>query len=141
MKLLSLFNKSKVRGKGKRKFKLICTNCGSEFKGEGASLVKKGICGNEYVCPVCEYYPVWATKSTVKDLSAFSDVEKSIRETVIQARADGLEISKIIALLKGELEFVAEIDTRGHYFLVQLIDLGSYKVSISVPEGRRVNYK
>ncbi len=119
--------------------KLHCTNCGSDFEELDSPNVTKGPLGTEYVCPVCEFYPVWGKHP--REVSPFSvaDLEKSIRQTLIQARASGLPVNEIVGVLKSELEFAAEMNETGHSFLVQLIDLGSPENTINpapLPESR-----
>ena len=106
--------------------KLFCTNCGSSFEAADSSRVTNGKLGKEYVCPVCEFYPIWASGLREPGQTAISDFEQSIRQLLIEARNGGLPDANILAVLKGELEFAAETANNGHNFLVQLIDLGSH---------------
>jgi hypothetical protein len=119
--------------------KLSCTNCGSSFETFDSPRIIKGDNGNEYTCPVCAFYPNRAGVSTEQSLTAITDFEQFIRQTLIQARASGVQDSEIISVLKSELEFAAEIGGMGHSFLVQLIDLGSHENSNGpdpIPESR-----
>lgn len=119
--------------------KLFCTNCGSSFDAADAPRVTNGKLGKEYVCPICEFYPILAKEGKDQDPTMLSDFEKAIRQLLIEARAGGLPDHDIIAVLKGELEFTAELSLTGHAFLVQLIDLGSHDNSngyVPVPTSR-----
>lgn len=113
--------------------KLFCTNCGSSFDAANSTSITIGKLGKEYVCPVCEFYPVWANEQREPDPTAISDFEQSIRHLLIQAITSGLQINDIINVLKSELEFAAETGSTGHTFLVQLIDLGSHENSKGLP--------
>ena len=109
----------------KHYLKLFCPNCGSKFEEAESPRVAIGNLGKEYVCPVCEFSPVFARKGLVPGPTELVDFEQSIRQLLIKARAGGLANNDIIEVLKNELEFAAETSETGHSFLVQLIDLGS----------------
>jgi hypothetical protein len=119
--------------------KLFCPNCGSTFEAAEAPRMSIGNQGKEYVCPVCEYYPVLPQMGLMPGPTELIDFEKSVRQILIKARAGGLANTDIIAVLKNELEFAAETGETGHSFLVQLIDLGSPESSnnpVLIPESR-----
>jgi len=40
------------------------------------------------------------------------------------AHTGGIDAEELVQLLRGELEFAAELTHSGHHFCVQLIDLG-----------------
>lgn len=118
---------------------LFCTNCGSQFQASDSPRVTTGKLGNEYVCPVCEFFPVWAKEIQVSSPTAMADFEHSIRQTLIEAKAGGLPANDIIAVLKNELLYAAESGGTGHAFLVQVIDLGSptnSNTAFPIPESR-----
>ncbi len=123
----------------KNYLKLFCSNCGSKFEASETSRVAIGKLGKEYVCPVCEFSPVFARNGLAPRPTELVDFEQSVRQILIRARAGGLANSEIIDVLKNELEFAAETGESGHSFLVQLIDLGSPESSNSpelIPESR-----
>ena len=122
--------------------KLVCPNCGSKFKSEESTQAAIGKLGKEYVCPVCEFSPVYTIKGLVPGPTELIDFEQSIRQILIKARAGGLSNRDIISVLKNELEFAAETGEAGHSFLVQLIDLGSVENQngpVTIPKSRETN--
>jgi hypothetical protein len=138
-KELYIYIKGNIKEMEKNIMKLFCTNCGSDFDAVASPRVTGGKLGTEYVCPVCEFYPVWAKEGDVQSLMVVADLQQSIRQTIIPARAADLPVEGIIAVLKSELEFAAEMGDTGHSFLVQVINLGSYENSngpAPVPESR-----
>lgn len=118
---------------------LFCSNCGSKFEAAKSPRVEIGRLGKEYVCPVCEFSPVFARNGVAPGLTELVDFERAIRQMLIKAREGGLTNSEIIEVLKNELEFAAETGESGHSFLVQLIDLGAPEKSNNpalIPESR-----
>jgi hypothetical protein len=58
---------------------------------------------------------------------------------VDEARASSIPLAEIIRVLRGELEFVAELGNCGHAFVVTVIDLGDYQHEpVSRPHPERL---
>ncbi|WP_129677804.1 hypothetical protein [Candidatus Chloroploca sp. Khr17] len=95
---------------------LRCTNCGTPLDAPA-----KGVFG--VVCPVCQLFNTFSASLPDPDLTA-ETFEAQLGDLVAQARASGIPLDVIVHTLRDELEFSAELASRGRDLYVQIIDLG-----------------
>ncbi|PDV97915.1 hypothetical protein [Candidatus Chloroploca asiatica] len=104
---------------------LRCSNCGTPLE-----LPAKGVFGVN--CPVCQLLNTFGVLLPDSDLTA-ETFEAQLGNLVAQARTSGIPLDVIVHTLRDELEFSAELASRGRDLYVQIIDLGP---SISQPLRR-----
>ncbi|MBX0330940.1 hypothetical protein K2Z83_25100 [Oscillochloris sp. ZM17-4] len=95
---------------------LRCANCGTPLAAPANDA--PGV-----ICPVCELF------NSLSDLSPESDLtlealESRLGDLIAQGRASGIPLDDIVHTLRDELEFTAELASRGRDLCVQIIDLG-----------------
>ncbi|HMQ30948.1 MAG TPA: hypothetical protein PKD53_09475 [Chloroflexaceae bacterium] len=95
---------------------IVCANCGTTMEPPqpGTTSVR---------CRVCQLVnEIGAAPQTL----AFTrdSLEHSLGNLLAQARAGGLTSDEIVATLRDELEFAAELAHVGRQICVQIIDLG-----------------
>ncbi len=95
---------------------LRCTNCGTPLDTSA-----NGTFG--IVCPVCQFFNAFGETMPDPDLTAEA-FEARLGDLVAQARASGIPLDVIVHTLRDELEFSAELASRGRDLYVQIIDLG-----------------
>jgi hypothetical protein len=95
---------------------LRCTNCGTPLDPPA-----QGVFG--VVCPVCQFFNAFDAPLPDPDLTA-ETFEVRLGDLVAQARASDIPLDVIVHTLRDELEFSAELASRGRDLYVQIIDLG-----------------
>jgi hypothetical protein len=95
---------------------LSCVNCGTTLQQPARGL-------SSVLCPVChllnDVRP--AAQATIFSRDA---LERGLGDLITRARAGGLGDDEILAALRDELEFTAELTHAGHQICVQIVDLG-----------------
>ncbi|MFV9503708.1 MAG: hypothetical protein AB4911_04000 [Oscillochloridaceae bacterium umkhey_bin13] len=96
-----------------------CTNCGMPLEPPA-----KGAVG--IVCPVCQLFNPVNTLAALRPepILTSATFEAQLSDLVAQARASGIPLEVIVHTLRDELEFSAELASRGRDLYVQIIDLG-----------------
>jgi hypothetical protein len=95
---------------------LTCVNCGTALQPP-----VRGSTGIH--CPVCHLLnDVGATAQPA--LLTRDALERGLSDLVAQARAGALSDEEILATLRDELEFAAELANADRYISVQIVDLG-----------------
>jgi hypothetical protein len=97
---------------------LSCANCGLEWRPEAPARSDATV-----ACPVCSF-PYLSHPAAAPAVASIGDLEAAIGALVSDARAVGLDADAIVAVLRNELEFSAELAHAGRRFFVQLLDLG-----------------
>lgn len=95
---------------------LGCPNCGTLL-----DRPIEGVLGS--ICPVCQYFNAFGAPIPDPGLTAEA-FEARLGDLVAQARASGIPLDDIVHTLRDELEFSAELASRGRDLYVQIIDLG-----------------
>ncbi len=103
---------------------LSCSNCGFVLESENPGWSVGQSLSPDFICPVCEFQPGKEGATGLEAAGSINGLEKSLTQVLIQARESGLSPQEILAVLKKELEFEAELASPGHTFMVQVIDLG-----------------
>lgn len=101
-----------------------CAHCGSTWKVEEKE-ESNADAGAGDVCPVCGYRlnPACPDAEEQHALS-IGELEQQLNALVRDAYAAGIYPATIVCVLRSELEYAAELATRGRRFIVQVIDLG-----------------
>jgi hypothetical protein len=109
-----------------------CTNCGTEWNDEIGGLQR----AREF-CPVCHLRLTGSSDTTPSN----DDFTSQLRRLIEDARADGIGVERLEAILRDELAFVAELAHPDRRYYVQVIDIGpSEGLSMHIPphEARQV---
>jgi hypothetical protein len=123
----------------KRSFTMRCANCGTEFAPSGPLEFRSEHEEWGYDCPVCQYHVPSSAQSESQSAMTVTQVETELRALLAKARAGGLADQELVAMLRDELEFVAELAHNGRRLSVQIIDLGeqySEVVGEALPDRR-----
>ena len=107
---------------------LRCVNCGSSLgvPPVGATVVR---------CPVCQLDNPLFVAPTSSPLTA-ELFARGLEALVAQARASGVSGEAIVAVLRDELEFAAELAHAGRQLHVQILDLGPAEGQAATPPIR-----
>lgn len=101
-----------------------CPNCGTEWVPEG-TLVTGGDQGSwGYPCPVCRFHVTFPSVAREHVPLTAGEVQSRLTTLLTEARQDSVTSQELVALLRDELEFEAELGAPGRRMLVQIIDLG-----------------
>jgi LSD1 subclass zinc finger protein len=97
-----------------------CGNCGTTLQvpAAGATTVQ---------CPVCRFVND-VSSAAQPPMFTRESLEHSLGALIEQARAGGLTSDEIVATLRDELEFAADLAHFGRHMCVQIIDLGPQEV-------------
>src|SRR5438045_8263068 len=95
---------------------LKCTNCGNIFRPSQAALEEPL---KEFICPVCNSHEgrVVTEQNLHKTLPPYN-LEKRLGLMLRKALTEGYLPEEVMAVLKKELEFQAELSQVGHNFLI-----------------------
>ena len=110
---------------------LKCPNCGHEFtvsSDENTDARQSG-----YYCPVCQCRIAPPSSVAPGEAQGLADIQAQIDLLLRTARANGVPPSDIVALLRDELEFEAELAQMGRRMVVQIIDLGPRDTTATPP--------
>lgn len=96
-----------------------CVNCGTALEplARGATSVR---------CPVCGFLNDLSAPAQALAFTRDS-LESSLGDLISRARAGGLTSDEILAALRDELEFAAELASGGRRIFVQIVDLGPHE--------------
>jgi hypothetical protein len=125
----------------KRPFTMRCANCGTEFAPSGPLEFRSEHDEWGYVCPVCQYHVSSSAKSESQSTMTVAQVETELRALLAKARAGGLTDRELVAVIRDELEFVAELAHSGRRLSVQIIDLGDQYTEVTgtaLPDRREL---
>ncbi|NNJ12990.1 hypothetical protein EKD04_021940 [Chloroflexales bacterium ZM16-3] len=74
-------------------------------------------------CPVCQLFNPLRDSAPEPALT-LEALEVRLGDLLAQSRASGLPLDSIVHILRDELEFTAELASKGRDLCVQIIDLG-----------------
>ncbi len=101
-----------------------CGNCRYEFSETGSSILEFANSVASYHCPKCNFKGASTTAATLQESFSAANLADQLKTLLDKARADSLSSTVIVAILRAELEFAAELEQGGRHMLVQIMDLG-----------------
>ena len=101
-----------------------CPNCGTEWAPEGALVTGGEQNSWGYPCPVCLFHVTFPAMGQELVPLSVGELQGRLTALLTEARLSGVMSDEIVAVLRDELEFEAELGAPGRRMLVQIIDLG-----------------
>ncbi len=122
-----------------------CDDCGYEFSESSSSILEFANSAASYCCPKCNFSGAATAVATPQEAFSAANLGELLKTLLDKARVNGLSSTAIVAVLRAELEFAAELEQAGRRMLVQIIDLGfeelAYTATIPYHSSRELPQK